>query len=120
MSCRFAASSNWKVTLRAERRRPAELHLIRVVHWELAMCRKSINTRTNTLTAGCDLPAAFARFHRNEEGMLTFSVAVAVLLFVTLAAFVFNVGQTVRQKIAVQNAADASAQTAAATLARGM
>lgn len=61
-----------------------------------------------------------AALHRSQDGMLTMVAAVAVLFFAVLAAMVLNVGQAVRQKIAVQNAADASAASAAAVMARGM
>ncbi len=58
--------------------------------------------------------------HDSQDGLLTLAAAVAVLFFAVVAALVVNVGQVVRQKIAVQNAADASAASAAAVMARGL
>jgi hypothetical protein len=84
------------------------------------MSRNSTKYADSAATSSCARPSAFVRLHRSEEGLLTFSAAVAVLFFTMTAALVLNVGQTVRQKVIVQNAADAAAQSAAASLARGM
>jgi len=84
------------------------------------MFRKPNNVARGATTSAFGRPAAWDSLHASEEGLLTFSTSIAVLTFALLGALVLNVGQNVRQKIVVQNSADAAAQSAAATMARGM
>ncbi|MGC3968799.1 MAG: Tad domain-containing protein [Pirellulales bacterium] len=55
-----------------------------------------------------------------ERGFLSFVTCVAVLFFALLVTMVFNVGAAVRQKVEVQNAADAAILTSTSMTARGL
>lgn len=55
-----------------------------------------------------------------EDGKITFLAMVAMLAFVVLVGFVGNVGQSVHQKLELQNAADAAAYSTTVWMARGM
>jgi hypothetical protein len=55
-----------------------------------------------------------------ERGFLSFVTCVAVLFFTLLVTMVFNVGAAVRQKVDVQNAADAAILTSTSMTARGL
>jgi len=62
----------------------------------------------------------FERLHASQDGMLSMITPVAVLFFSVLVVLAGNTGRTVKQKIQVQNAADAAALTQASVAARGM
>ena len=62
----------------------------------------------------------FERLHASQDGMLSMITPVAVLFFSVLVVLAGNTGRTVKQKIQVQNAADAAALTQASIAARGM
>src|SRR4051812_29877000 len=55
-----------------------------------------------------------------EDGMVSLVTVVAVVFGVVLIGLVFNVGTIVIQKIEVQGAADAVAESSAVVSARGM
>lgn len=55
-----------------------------------------------------------------ESGMLTFLTALVVVMFAVLLGLVANVAYTARQKVDVQNSADAIASSASLWEARGM
>lgn len=71
-------------------------------------------TRPSNTTCG------FAALHDSEEGMISLVNVIAILLCTILMGLVVNTGSVVRQKIEVQNAADATAYTDALWHARGM
>lgn len=58
--------------------------------------------------------------HGSESGFLSFITCVAVLFMALLVTLVFNVGGAVKQKIELQNAADASILSSSSMTARGM
>lgn len=58
--------------------------------------------------------------HASEDGLLSFITCIAVLFFTVLVALVLNTGSAVKQKIELQNAADASILTSTSLAARGM
>ncbi|MBA4017492.1 MAG: hypothetical protein C0483_10000 [Pirellula sp.] len=58
--------------------------------------------------------------HSSESGFLSFITCVAVLFMALLVTLVFNVGGAVKQKVDLQNAADASILTSSSMTARGM
>jgi hypothetical protein len=60
------------------------------------------------------------QFHESEEGMLTLATVITVLGLVVLIAFLGNIGETVVEKIEMQNDADAAAYSSALWMARGM
>lgn len=55
---------------------------------------------------------------RNQSGQLTIFLAIGLTLFLTMMAFIINVGLFVRAKINLQNATDAAAWSGAAVQAR--
>jgi hypothetical protein len=65
-------------------------------------------------------PSVFERLHASEDGMLSMITPVAVLFFSVLVVLAGNTGRTVKEKVQVQNAADAAAITQASVAARGM
>lgn len=64
--------------------------------------------------------SAFKRLAAREEGMLTLTVAVVMLGFMVMFGLIGNVGRATREKMEVQNAADAAAYSTALWMARGM
>ncbi|MBL9094355.1 MAG: hypothetical protein JNL96_24250 [Planctomycetaceae bacterium] len=58
--------------------------------------------------------------HSSEDGFLSFVSCVVVLFGTLLVATVFNIGSPVKQKIELQNAADASILSSMSMTARGM
>ncbi|MCE9603762.1 MAG: hypothetical protein K8U03_02545 [Planctomycetia bacterium] len=84
------------------------------------MSRKPTNSDRSAAQSVGGRCALWERLHRSEQGLLSFSTSIAMLSFALLATLVLNVGQSVRQKIAVQNSADAAAQSAAVCMARGL
>jgi len=58
--------------------------------------------------------------HASEEGFLSFVTCIVVLFFTVLLALVLNTGGAVKQKVDLQNAADASILTSTSVAARGM
>ena len=75
----------------------------------------------------CFRPARLGRrfhrageFHESEEGMLTLATVITVLGLVVLIALLGNIGETVVEKIELQNDADAAAYSSALWMARGM
>lgn len=56
----------------------------------------------------------------SRAGMVTFTTVVAMLMLIVLIGFIGNVGHAVKQKLEVQNAADAAALETAQWMARGM
>lgn len=58
--------------------------------------------------------------HHDERGMLTMVNTVAVMACSLMIVLLLNMGHVVDQKIEMQNAADASAYSGAAVMARGM
>ncbi len=75
-----------------------------------------------------EMPAAMARrlcrglgdWHRDQEGALSILSVFAVLLLTMLLGMVMNVGRHVDGKIRLQNAADATAYSGSAGVARGL
>jgi hypothetical protein len=60
------------------------------------------------------------RLHRDEGGAISLMTVFAVVLLAFLLGMVMNVGRHVDHKVVMQNAADASAEAGATTIARGM
>jgi len=60
------------------------------------------------------------RLHRDERGALSFAAVFAVLFLTIVLGMVMNVGRHVDDKIRMQNAADAAAQSGGVMIARGM
>lgn len=58
--------------------------------------------------------------HNSEDGFLSFVTCIVVLFFTVLLALVLNTGGAVKQKVDLQNAADASILTSTSVAARGM
>ena len=58
--------------------------------------------------------------HRNEDGMVTWAFLVAILFLLCFSGLVYNAGNTVNRKLAVQNAADAVSYSSSLWVARGM
>jgi hypothetical protein len=58
--------------------------------------------------------------HASEDGFLSFVTCIVVLFFTVLLALVLNTGGAVKQKVDLQNAADASILTSTSVAARGM
>jgi hypothetical protein len=69
---------------------------------------------------GEDARGPWSKLHAAEDGMLSFLTVVAVLFFVLLTGFVANIAYVTREKVEVQNAADAVAYSGALWQARGM
>lgn len=59
-------------------------------------------------------------FHRREDGMIAWVTLLAVLFFLVLGQFIFNVSMTVNMKMNTQNAADAIGYSGSVWNARGM
>lgn len=57
-------------------------------------------------------------FLRNQDGQLTIFLAIGLTIFLTMTAFIINVGLFVKAKINLQNATDAAAWSGAAVQAR--
>lgn len=55
-----------------------------------------------------------------DDGMMTFVNVITVAFLALLIGFVGNVGRAVQEKVAVQNAADATAYSTSVVMARGM
>jgi hypothetical protein len=65
--------------------------------------------------------ARFAlRLHRDERGVISVVSLLAIFMFTILLAMVTNVARHADDKLRMQNAADAAAQTGGVVLARGM
>ena len=62
----------------------------------------------------------FGRMLRDEDGLLTWATLLAVFLFCTLIAIVFNVGRIANDKLEAQNAADSVAYSASLVQSRTM
>ena len=60
------------------------------------------------------------RLHRDERGVISVASLLAIFLFTVLLAMVTNVARHADDKLRMQNAADAAAQTGGVVLARGM
>jgi hypothetical protein len=73
----------------------------------LAQCRAILAGETRGLVAA-------------EDGMVTFITVVTVLFFTVLIALVANISYNAREKVEIQNSADAIATSAATWQARGM
>jgi len=58
--------------------------------------------------------------HRDQGGAISLMTVFAVVLLAFLLGMVMNVGRHVDHKVVMQNAADASAEAGAITIARGM
>ena len=71
-----------------------------------------------------DAPAALGAprksLHESEQGFLSFVTCIAVLFFTVLVALVLNSGSAVKQKVELQNSADAAILTSTSLTARGM
>lgn len=65
-------------------------------------------------------PSPTKRLAAREEGMLTLTVGLVLIGFMIMIGLVANVARTTREKLEVQNAADAAAYSTALWLARGM
>jgi len=61
-----------------------------------------------------------ARLHAGEDGQINLVTAVVMLGFAVLIGLIGNAGNTVKKKIELQNAADATAYSTALWMARGM
>ena len=55
---------------------------------------------------------------RNQNGQLTVFLAIGLTIFLTMTAFIINVGLFVKAKINLQNATDAAAWSGASVQAR--
>jgi len=82
------------------------------------------HSRNNRLpqsqTRRTTLGTAASRFLADESGKISIVSIPVVMLVGMLIAFVVNTGTTVREKIQLQNAADAGASTASLWMARSM
>lgn len=63
-------------------------------------------------------PTSFSSILRREDGQLTIFLAIGLTIFMTMMAFIINVGLFVKAKINLQNATDAAAWSGAAVQAR--
>lgn len=67
-----------------------------------------------------DSTSRLAAFHANEDGKITLISTVTMLFFLILLCYVGNAGVAVKEKMELQDAADAAAYSTGLTLARGM
>jgi len=70
--------------------------------------------------AAARLPAAVVRFGRDEDGKVAIVSIFAVLAIGGMIGLIVNTGQTVREKVELQTAADAAATTTTLWMARSM
>lgn len=74
-------------------------------------------SRQATYNDGC---GGLSQIHSNEDGKITLITAVTLMFFLVLFCYVANIGNSVRQKMELQNAADSAAYSTALWQARGM
>ena len=72
------------------------------------------------LTAAVARIARLKHLHRDERGTISIVSVFAIFMFTILLVMVTNVARHADDKIRMQNAADAAAQTGSVTIARGM
>ncbi len=58
--------------------------------------------------------------HSNEDGKITLITTVTLMFFLVLICYIANIGNSIRQKMELQNAADSAAYSIALWQARGM
>src|SRR5690606_41327337 len=63
-------------------------------------------------------PLSFSSILRRRDGQLTIFLAIGLTIFMTMMAFIINVGLFVKAKINLQNATDAAAWSGAAVQSR--
>ncbi len=69
--------------------------------------------------SGSDWPG-WKRLHADENGKITLISTITLMFFLMLVCYIGNVGVSVKQKLELQNAADAAAYSTALWQARGM